>query len=84
MPAKPTWVGMCGVPAQVWNEVFYLLGNFYRADHLSGQSNSAEEERGGGEVLILLDRSVSLPSDIPLWVEDLKFLVKIKEIDGVD
>lgn len=60
------------------------VGELYRADHLSGQTNSAEEECGGGEVLILLDRSVSLPSDIPLWVEDLKFLVKIKEIDGAD
>lgn len=60
------------------------VGELSRADHLSGQSNSAEEERGGGEVLILLDRYVSLPSDISLWVEDLKFLVKIKEIDGVD
>lgn len=84
-PARPTWVGMCGVPVQVWNEeVFQLLGNCINWNFFVDSQTEQRKNLEVGRVKVFLNKSGSLPLIVPLWVEDLMFFVEIREEDGAN
>lgn len=82
-PVWPIWVNMRGVPINAWNEeVFRLLGNCLGRTVLGDSKTSRKEDLEGCQVKVLIDRPVSLPAPMFLWVEDIKFPVEISEEEG--
>lgn len=61
-PVQPTWVGMHGVPVQVWNEVvFRLLGNCIGRPLLVDSQTAQRNNLEVGTVKVFLNKSDSLP-----------------------
>lgn len=82
-PIPPVWVNVRGVPAHTWNEeAFSLLGNCLGRTVRVDRKISQKEDLEVGRVKVILDRSMSLPSFMFLWVEDLIFKVEIGRESG--
>ena len=82
-PPCPVWVKVRGLPLQAWHEeTFKLIGECIVCT-VEVDDRTKEEYLKEGRIRLLLDRSVTLPLSIPIWVEDLQFnvLVEMAEED---
>lgn len=79
-PPWPMWLVVRGVPLHAWHEeVFRLIGNCISRIVLVNGSTTSMEDLQDGRIKVLMDKTVSLPCSMPLWVEDLRFFIQIEE-----
>lgn len=75
---RPVWVNFQGVPAHSWNEeIFKLLGNCLGRTILVDPKTTLKEDLEVGKVMVILERSESLPTSLSLWVNDIIFQVRV-------
>lgn len=81
-PPSPSWVRVKGVPLHVWDEeVFRLVGNCLgRTAEIDGYTSSMVNLQEG-RIKVLLNKTLSLPCSVLIWVNDLKFSISI-EVKG--
>lgn len=62
-----------------WNEVFKLLGNCIGKSVEVDWRTTSKEQLLVVRVKVLLDRPISLPTSMALWVDDFKYYIQIEE-----
>ena len=78
-PPNPIWVKVKGVPLQAWHEGGFRLigdcaGKTVEVDITTREMEALKE----GRVQVLLNSSTTLPLQVLIWVDDLKFLVTVE------
>lgn len=58
-----------------WNEVFKLLGNCIGKLVEVDKRTTSKEQLLVVRVKVLLDRPISLPTSMALWVDDFKYYI---------
>lgn len=82
-PISP-WVEIEGLPLQAWHEgIFKLLGDCIGRTVDVDERTQKKEFLMEGRIKVLIKNTVTLPISIPVWVEDLKFLVLVKHDEEV-
>lgn len=78
-PLRCSWIKVKGMPLQAWHEgVFRLVGNCLgrtvEVDKKTVQKDYLKESR----IRVQVDKPVTLPTQLSIWVEDLKFSVSVE------
>ena len=82
---NPIWVKVKGVPLQAWHEgVFRLIGDCAGKTVEVDKRTREMEALKEGRVQVLLNSSTTLPLQVPIWVDDLKFLVTVEREEEGD
>lgn len=78
-PPSPSWVTVRGMPLQAWHDgTFKPRGNCLGRTLEVDEKTQKMEHLKVGRIKILLDNSVSLPLQVPAWVDDLMFMVLVE------
>lgn len=87
-PLYPIWVTMKGVLLHAWHEdIFRMIGNCIGRTLEVDQRTISQEVLEEGRIKVVLETVEALPILVPLWVEEIKFFVRIEgggEIESLE
>ena len=76
-PPTPSWIRVRGVPLHAWQaDVVRLIGDSVGHTIEIEDRIASKEIMKEGRIKVMLDRAVTLPMSLPLWVEDLRFQIQ--------